>query len=405
MKIPELLAPAGDMEKLKAAVLYGANAVYLAGDEFGMRAASKNFGSDGIREAVDFCHTNGVKAYITVNTMPRDFEIPRLEIFLQRLSEIHPDALIIADLGALALAKKHAPNIDIHISTQASIVNSEAAKMWYYLGAKRVILARELSLSEIVEIREKTPDDLELETFVHGAMCVSYSGRCLLSAALLGRDANRGRCAQPCRFSYALVEEKRPGRYYGIEQDTNGTYILNSEDLCMVDHIDELCEAEISSLKIEGRAKSDYYAASVTAAYRAALDAFREGTYGASDPFWSREVLRTSHRPFCTGFYYGEAGQNQTTSNYIREWEVVGRVIECADDGEAVVEMKNRFGTGECLELLTPRAPYQTFITGELRNEADELIAEAIHPCMLVKMKLPCKAVAGSYLRKENMKG
>ena len=306
-KIPELLAPAGDPERLRMAVLYGADAVYLAGTDFGMRAFAGNFTPEQMREAVEFAHSHGVRVHCTVNTMPRNDEIARLPEHLEQLNELGVDALIVADLGAFTLAGKYAPRCQRHISTQASICNYETARAGYDLGASRVILAREVGLAEIREIREKTPPELEIEAFVHGAMCVSYSGRCLLSNYMTGRDSSRGACAQPCRYQYALMEEKRPGEYFPIEEDEQGTYILNSRDMCMIDHLRDLTEAGLSSLKIEGRAKSAYYAAIVTGAYRHGLDAVAAGE--EIDPVWRDEGEQVSHRPYSTGFYYGPPGQ------------------------------------------------------------------------------------------------
>ena len=313
---PELLAPAGDMERLKMAVLYGADAVYLAGTDFGMRAFAGNFTPEELPQAVDFAHRHGVRVHCTINTMPRNDEIARLPEHLERLNDAGVDALIVADLGAFTLAGKYAPRCQRHISTQASISNYETARAWYDLGASRVILAREVGLEEIRTIRAKTPPELEIEAFVHGAMCVSYSGRCLLSNYMTGRDSSRGACAQPCRYQYALVEEKRPGEYFPIEEDARGTYILNSRDMCMIDHLDDLMDAGLDSLKIEGRAKSAYYAAVVTGAYRHCLDDAAAGR--PADPIWRDEVEHVSHRPYSTGFYYGPPGQYYANSRYIR---------------------------------------------------------------------------------------
>ena len=309
---PELLAPAGDMERLKMAVLYGADAVYLAGTSYGMRAFAGNFSDEELPQAVAFAHSHGVRVHCTINTMPRNDEAARLPEHLERLADAGVDALIVADLGAFTMAGKYAPRCERHISTQASICNYQAAAAWYELGASRVILARELSLEEIRTIRDKTPADLEIEAFVHGAMCVSYSGRCLLSNYMTGRDSSRGACAQPCRYQYALVEEKRPGEYFPVFEDEQGTYILNSRDMCMIDHLGDLCGAGLSSLKIEGRAKSAYYAAIVTGAYRHGLDAAAAGE--SVDPVWRDEVEHVSHRPYSTGFYYGPPGQYYATS-------------------------------------------------------------------------------------------
>ena len=290
----ELLSPAGDMERLKMSVLYGADAVYLAGTDFGMRSFAGNFTPEEMPKAVEFAHSHGVKVHVTVNTMPRNEEIVQLPAYLEQLQDAGVDALIVADMGAFMLAGKYAPKCERHISTQQSIANYECAKAWYDLGAKRVVLARELHLGEIAEIRAKTPKELEIETFGHGAMCVSYSGRCLLSNYMTGRDSNRGACAQPCRYQYALVEEKRPGEYFPVYEDEKGTYILNSRDMCMIDHLKDLMDAGVDCIKIEGRAKSAYYAAIVTGAYRHVIDDIYAGR--EIDQVWRDEVDHVSHR-------------------------------------------------------------------------------------------------------------
>ena len=334
MKKPEILSPAGDMEKLEYAVAYGADAVYMAGSRFGMRTASDNFDSQNLPKAVAYAKEQGVKTYITINSMLRNNEIDELPAFLQQLEQIQPTAAIAADLGVLSLIKKHAPSLDIHISTQTSIVNHQTANAWHDLGAKRVVLARELSLDEIAEIRAKTPKELELECFVHGAMCVSYSGRCLISNYMAGRDANRGNCVQPCRFNYSVVEEKRPGEYFNILEDEKGTYLFNSKDLNMIEYIPQLAAAGIDSFKIEGRVKSAYYAASITSAYRTAVDEYFKNPQ-AFNPrgYWYDEVFKVSHREYGTGFYMDKAGPGQyyTDSMYIRDYNITGAVIS---DGE-----------------------------------------------------------------------
>ena len=389
-KIPELLAPAGDPERLRMAVLYGADAVYLAGTDFGMRAFAGNFTPEQMREAVEFAHSHGVRVHCTVNTMPRNDEIARLPEHLEQLNELGVDALIVADLGAFTLAGKYAPRCQRHISTQASICNYETARAWYDLGASRVILAREVGLAEIREIREKTPPELEIEAFVHGAMCVSYSGRCLLSNYMTGRDSSRGACAQPCRYQYALMEEKRPGEYFPIEEDEQGTYILNSQDMCMIDHLRDLTEAGLSSLKIEGRAKSAYYAAIVTGAYRHGLDAVAAGE--EIDPVWRDEVEHVSHRPYSTGFYYGPPGQYYANSRYVREWQVVALVMNCDAEGNATLSLRNKFRTGDTVELVGPDLRPFAMTVGQMQNESGAVLEEPRTPQMIFHMKLP-KAV------------
>lgn len=389
-KIPELLAPAGDPERLRMAVLYGADAVYLAGTDFGMRAFAGNFTPEQMREAVEFAHRHGVRVHCTVNTMPRNDEIARLPEHLEQLNELGVDALIVADLGAFTLAGKYAPRCQRHISTQASICNYETARAWYDLGASRVILAREVGLAEIREIREKTPPELEIEAFVHGAMCVSYSGRCLLSNYMTGRDSSRGACAQPCRYQYALMEEKRPGEYFPIEEDEQGTYILNSRDMCMIDHLRDLTEAGLSSLKIEGRAKSAYYAAIVTGAYRHGLDAVAAGE--EIDPVWRDEVEHVSHRPYSTGFYYGPPGQYYANSRYVREWQVVALVMNCDAEGNATLSLRNKFRTGDTVELVGPDLRPFAMTVGQMQDESGAVLEEPRTPQMIFHMKLP-KAV------------
>ena len=351
---PELLAPAGDMERLKMAVLYGADAVYLAGTSFGMRAFAGNFSDEELPQAVAFAHSHGVRVHCTINTMPRNDEAARLPEHLERLADAGVDALIVADLGAFTMAGKYAPRCERHISTQASICNYETARAWHDLGASRVILARELSLEEIRTIRDKTPADLEIEAFVHGAMCVSYSGRCLLSNYMTGRDSSRGACAQPCRYQYALVEEKRPGEYFPVFEDEQGTYILNSRDMCMIDHLGDLCGAGLSSLKIEGRAKSAYYVACVTAAYRRAIDFAWEHPGEPLPAAILAETEKISHRPYSHGFYFGgEPGQTLDRSHYARGYELVA-VCQGREDGLVTLRERNRFFRGQDVDILQP---------------------------------------------------
>ena len=386
-RTPELLAPAGDLERLKMAVLYGADAVYLAGTEFGMRAFAGNFTSEALREAVDFAHSHGVRVHCTVNTMPRNDEIARLPEHLERLNDLGVDALIVADLGTFTLAGRYAPRCERHVSTQASVSNYESARAWHGLGARRVILARELSLDEIREIRAKTPEDLEIEAFVHGAMCVSYSGRCLLSNYMTGRDASRGACAQPCRYRYALVEEKRPGEFFPIEEDSRGSYILNSRDMCMIDHLPDLLDAGLDSLKIEGRAKSAYYAAVVTAAYRHGLDAAAAGE--PIDPVWREEVEHVSHRPYSTGFYFGSPGQYCADSRYVREWQVAALVTACDRDGNAELSLRNKFRAGDTVEVVGPGVRPFSMTVPEMTDASGAPLEEPRTPQMIFHMRLP----------------
>ena len=395
----ELLAPAGDMERLRMSLAYGADAVYLAGTDFGMRSFAGNFTPEELKQAVALCHSRGVAVHVTCNTMPRNGEIARMPEWLSYLQELGVDAAILADVGVLSLLKKHAPKLKAHISTQASVSNYQAAAAWHELGASRVILARELSLDEIREIRAKAPRELELEAFVHGAMCVSYSGRCLLSNYMTGRDANRGACAQPCRYQYALVEEKRPGEYFPIGEDAGGAYILNSRDMCMIDHIPELIDAGLDSLKIEGRAKSAYYAAVVTGAYRHAIDAALAGQ--PLEPVWRDEVEKVSHRPYSTGFYFGEPGQHTSHSRYVRDWQIMAVVTSCTPDGTALCELRNKLSAGDELELAGPGLK-PVPVTVEGLTDGDGLpIPEARKPQMPFYLKLPVQAPPLSLLRRK----
>ena len=397
MAKPELLAPAGDMERLKMAVLYGADAVYLAGTSFGMRSFAGNFSPEELPEAVRYAHAHGVKVHVTVNTMPRGNELPALPAHLELLNDCGVDALIIADLGVFRMAEKYAPRCERHVSTQVSIANAACASAWYDLGAKRVVLARERSLEEIRVIRQNTPPGLEIETFAHGAMCVSYSGRCLLSNYMTGRDSNRGACAQPCRYQYALMEEKRPGEYFPVFEDEKGTYIMNSRDMCMIDHIAELMDAGVDCLKIEGRAKSAYYAAIVTGAYRHAIDAVVAGQ--PLDPVWRDEVEHVSHRHYSTGFFFGLPGQYYQNSRYIRQWQVCAIVTECDAEGNATLSLRNKFAAGEPVELVGPDFKPISFPAPMMQNMDGNELAQPRNPQMLFRMRLPKQAPAFSILR------
>ena len=394
----ELLSPAGDRERLEMAVLYGADAVYLAGTSFGMRSFAGNFSPEELPKAVAFAHEHGVKVHATVNTMPRNNEVVDLPEHLELLDAAGVDALILADLGAFTLAGKYAPRCERHVSTQQSIANYECANAWYDLGAKRVVLARELNLDEIREIRNKTPKDLEIETFGHGAMCVSYSGRCLLSNYMTGRDSNRGECAQPCRYQYALMEEKRPGEYFPVFEDEKGTYILNSRDMCMIDHIGELMDAGVDCIKIEGRAKSAYYAAIVTGAYRHVIDDVAAGR--EVDPVWRDEVDHVSHRIYSTGFYYGFPGQYTANSRYIREWQICAIVESCDENGLALCSLRNKFKQGDELELVGPDTRPFAFCAGQMWDEEDQPLTEPRKPEMKFTLQLPKAVPAKSILRR-----
>lgn len=395
----ELLAPAGDMERLVMALTYGADAVYLAGTRFGMRAAAGNFSAEGLAQAVALCRQHQAKVYVTCNTIMRDADIRALPPFLELLEHLGADAVIIADLGVLALAKKYAPSLSIHISTQAGVMNAESAAVCYDLGASRVVLAREMTLPDIAALREKVPKALELEAFVHGSMCVSFSGRCLLSNYLIGRDANNGECAQPCRWKYHLVEEKRLNQPMEIVED-GGTFIMNSRDLCMIEHLPALMDAGICSLKIEGRMKSAYYAAVVTNAYRHALDAAK---IGAPLPdVWRNEVNKVSHRAYSTGFYFDEngPGQHYADAMYTSDCDVAAVVESCDDEGNAVLTQRNKFYRGDVLELLTPDSEPVSFTASVINNSEGSEIESTPHPMMELRMKLPMHAPKYSLLRK-----
>ena len=404
-KRPELLAPAGDAERLDAALMYGADAVYLGGQLFNMRAATESFDDVTLKQAVDKCHKNGTNVHLVANTLPRNREVESLPHFFEVAADAGVDAFIIADVGVMRMAQKYAPGIDIHMSTQTGVVNYETANVLYDMGAKRIVMAREVCLDDIAEIRAKTPAELEIECFVHGAMCMSFSGRCMLSNYLTGRDANRGDCAQPCRWKYHLVEEKRPGQFFEITDSSDGTYILNSQDMCMIEHIPELVAAGVDSFKIEGRAKSAYYAAAVTNAYRAAIDEYLKNPSMDFKPSqWIIDEMRKiSYRDYCTGFYFNNPNENAHVyydGIYIREWDIIANVL--GSDGEFVdVIQRNRFFVGDELEVLEPQTePYTIKIT-EMFNEKGESIDVAPNPMATIRIKCDKNIKAGAILRKE----
>ncbi len=394
---PEVLSPAGDMERFLTAVEYGADAVYLAGPEYGMRAGTANFSMEELEEAVRTAHSKGVKVYVTVNTIPTDGEAEQLPQYLSFLDSIGTDALIVADIGVLMMCRRYAPSCGIHISTQAGVMNAETAKAFYDLGASRVVLARELSLEAIKTLVSRLPEDLEVEAFVHGAMCVSFSGRCVLSNYMAGRDANRGQCAQPCRWKYYLVEEKRPGEYMEITED-KGTYIFNSRDMCMIDHVRELIDAGVSSLKIEGRTKSAYYVASTTAAYRHAADAAAAGEELSG--IWRDEVNKTSHRPYSTGFYFGEPGQHTDDSLYITDYDVAALIDSCDGEGNCVIHQRNRFWPGDELEIFRPDGDPVSFRVGKLTDSEGNEVQVANKADQELRTKLPFAVPGHSFLRR-----
>jgi len=389
----EVLSPAGDFERLCAAIDYGADAVYLGGQSFGMRASPQNFTSESLCEAVKLSHSKNVKVYLTCNTLPRNNEIPFFEKFMEDALNAEIDAVIVADLGILSLVKKYAPDIEIHMSTQTGIVNYVTANELYNMGVKRVVLARELSLDEIAEIRAKTPSELDIEAFVHGAMCVSFSGRCLLSSYLVNRDANRGECAQPCRWGYYLMEEKRTDEFYPIFEDEKGTYILNAKDLCMIEQLDKVAQAGVTSFKIEGRAKSSYYVSIVTNAYRMAVDILKKNPDSYELPQWIKdEVFKVSHRKYCTGFFNGHPKDCQyyENSGYIREYDVAAVVDECRD-GFIYATQRNKFSVGDEVEIVSPGTMYDTMRIEAIINEHGENVDSACHAMM--KLSIPCSKV------------
>ncbi|MBQ1278858.1 MAG: U32 family peptidase [Clostridia bacterium] len=399
--LPELLCPAGDLIRLKTAVDFGADAVYLAGQEFGMRTASSNFSLEDLKEGVDYAHKNGVSVHITCNTLPHEDELARLPDFLSYVDSIGADAIISGDLGTINLVKKYAPHCQLHASVQSGIVNSETAKALYNMGAKRVVLARELSLAEIESIRKNTPDDLELECFIHGAMCVSYSGRCLLSSYMTGRDANRGDCAQPCRWSYNLMEETREGQLFNITETEKGTYILNANDLCMAEHLKKLSDIGVSSFKIEGRAKTEYYVAVTTNAYRGIVDSLLDSDENWSAPAWAIDELnKISHRTYSTGFYFGRPQNAQTYENagYMRDYAIAA-IVTGYEDGCVTAILKNKFLKGTALDCLEAGSVPFTVETDNLFDGNGMSIDTANRPMMTVKIPFEREIKTGSMLR------
>jgi len=399
----EVLAPAGDAERFKAAIDYGADAVYLGRKQFGMRSSPTNFNFQELCNAVKTAHSRNVKVYLTCNTLPRNNEIPEFEQFVKEAEEAGVDALIVADIGLLSLIKKFAPDMEIHISTQTGIVNYVTARELFNMGAKRVVLARELSLEEISEIRAKTDPSLDIEAFVHGAMCVSFSGRCLLSQYLVNRDANRGECAQPCRWGYHLMEEKRPGEYFPIFEDEKGTYILNAKDLCMIDHIDKLADAGVTSLKIEGRAKSAYYVAVVTNAYRMAVDEYYKNPENFMLSDWIRnEVYKVSHRKYSNGFFFGTPQESQyyENSGYIRNFDVIA-VVEKCENGTVYCTQRNKFYVGDEVEILSPGKKPVALNLDKIYDENNNEIETANHAMMKFSFNSDLIFPEGTVIRRE----
>lgn len=403
----ELLAPAGDMEKLKTAIIYGADAVYFGGELFSLRAGAGNLSIEEIREAMDFIHEHNAKGYMTINIYPHNDDIPPLKAYLEKIKDIPIDAFLVSDPGVMTIVKSIIPDTEIHISTQANTTNYMTAAFWVQqMGATRIVAAREMSLEELKEMKKVLPPDTEIEAFVHGAMCMSYSGRCLLSNFMVGRDANRGSCTHPCRWKYSLVEEKRPGEYYPIEEDEHGSYIMNSRDLCMLDKLPDLIDAGIYSLKIEGRMKSPFYVATVVSAYRAALDSYLDNpdNYEFQEK-WFTELCKASHREFYHGFYYSKpdsSGQNYSSSDYTREYSFIGVVRGFEHDtGLTIVEQRNKFSVGEDIEVFGPRTEYTDEIVREMYDEDNNPIESAPHPQQIIKIKLSKAYPENFILRKK----
>ena len=402
----ELLAPAGSLEKLKMAIIYGADAVYLGGEEFGLRANAENFTAEEMQQGIDFVHSRGKKAYVTMNIIPHNEDLQGMPEYVKLIEKMEADAIILSDPGVFSIVRDVAPGMEIHLSTQANNTNWKSAAFWHGIGVKRIILARELSLKEISEIRELTPSELQLEIFVHGSMCISYSGRCLLSNYMAGRDSNRGSCAHPCRWKYYLEEEKRPGEYMPVYENERGTFIYNSKDLCMIEHIPEIIASGVSSLKLEGRMKSAYYVATVVKAYREAIDSYYADTGSFSvDRTWLEEISKASHREYTTGFYLGKPSGNDQiyhTSSYVRDYDFVGMVMSYdKDTGIAAVEQRNRMFTGEEIEVVRPEGPFYTQCISGMKNAEGEYIEVAPHPQMTVYMPMEQEVVPFTMLRRK----
>ncbi len=401
----ELLAPAGDMEKLKTAVRFGADAVYFGGEMFSLRAGAGNFSVPEIEEAMDWLHENGAKGYMTINIYPHNGDISPLKDYISKIRHIPVDAFLVSDPGVMGLIKEQIPDAEIHLSTQANTTNYLTARFWASQGVKRIVCAREMSLEEIRMMRAELPEDIEIESFVHGAMCISYSGRCLLSNFMAGRDANRGACTHPCRWKYALVEEQRPGQYYPIEEDAYGSYILNSRDLCMIDCIPDLAEAGVYSLKIEGRMKSMYYVATVVSAYRAAVDAYLSDPENyVFDKKYYDELCKASHREFTHGFYYNkptDKDQNYITSDYIRDYSFIGLVRETDETtGLTTVEQRNKFSAGDTIEVFGPHTAFYEETIREMYDEEGNPVQSAPHPQQILRIRFERTPEEGFILRK-----
>lgn len=405
MRKTELLIPAGSLEVLKTAVIYGADAVYLGGEAFGLRAKAKNFTNEEIREGIAFAHERGVRVYITANILAHNEDLPGVEAYFEELREIRPDALIISDPGVFAVAKRVIPDMEIHISTQANNTNYGTYLFWHQMGAKRVVSARELSLAEIREIRDRIPEDMEIESFIHGAMCISYSGRCLLSNFLAGRDANQGACTHPCRWKYALVEEKRPNEYMPVFENERGTYIFNSKDLCMIEHIPEMMEAGIDSFKIEGRMKTALYVATVARTYRKAIDDYNRDPelYRKNLNWYRAEIGKCTYREFTTGFYFGKPDsttQIYDNSTYVKNYTYLGTVEEVRADGCCRITQKNKFSVGESIEVMKPDGQNVEAVVKAIYDEDGQSVESAPHSKQVVYVDLGTELEAYDILRR-----
>lgn len=405
MRKPELLVPASSLEVLKIAVIFGADAVYIGGEAFGLRAKAKNFSKEDMREGIAFAHEHGVKVYVTVNILAHNEDLEGVREYLYELKELKPDGLIIADPGIFTYAKEICPEIERHISTQANNTNYETYRFWYELGAKRVVTARELSLEEIRGIRAHIPEDMEIETFVHGAMCISYSGRCLLSNYLVGRDANRGACTHPCRWKYSIVEEKRPGEYMPVFENERGTYIFNSKDLCMIEHMDDVLTSGIDSLKIEGRMKTALYVATVARTYRKAIDDYMESPekYKANMDWYKEQISNCTYRQFTTGFFYGKPDENTQiydNNTYVKEYTYLGFAEDIDERGFGQITQRNKFVTGETIEVMKPNGENIPVTVKAIYDEDGNQVESAPHPQQKLFVDLGIKMEVYDLLRR-----
>ena len=406
MRKPELLVPASSLEVLKIAVIFGADAVYIGGEAFGLRAKAKNFSMEDMKEGIAFAHEHGVKVYVTANILAHNDDLEGVREYFQELKEIKPDALIISDPGVFMIAKEVCPEIERHVSTQANNTNYGTYQFWYQQGAKRVVSARELSLKEIKEIRANIPDDLEIETFIHGAMCISYSGRCLLSNYFTGRDANQGACTHPCRWKYAVVEEKRPGEYLPVYENERGTYIFNSKDLCMIEHIDDIMDSGIDSLKIEGRMKTALYVATVARTYRKAIDDYLESPqkYRANMQWYQEQISNCTYRQFTTGFFYGKPDENTQiydSNTYVKEYTYLGYVEEVTEEGLGRITQRNKFSVGETIEVMKPNGENVEVTVQRILDEDGNSVESAPHPQQRLYVDLGIELCQYDLLRRQ----